>query len=89
MKIDNKNDIYKYTPDEIYDYICELKEQLENASNNYTKYIQERDNKIDMAIEYLKTNGYGYDCCGDMCYFLDEENQKELLDILKDSDVNG
>lgn len=33
MKIDNKNDIYKYTPDEIYDYICELKEELQKADS--------------------------------------------------------
>ena len=49
---------------------------------------KELHNKIDKAIEYLETNGYGYDCCGDMCYFLDEDNQKDLLEILKDSDVD-
>ena len=49
---------------------------------------KELHNKIDKGIEYLETNGYGYDCCGDMCYFLDEENQKELLEILKESEVN-
>ena len=49
---------------------------------------KELHNKIDKAIKYLETNGYGYDCCGDMCYFLDEENQKELLEILKESEVD-
>lgn len=49
---------------------------------------QQLHNKIDKAIEYLETNGYGYDCCGDMCYFLDEDNQKDLLKILKDGDVD-
>jgi hypothetical protein len=55
------------------------------------KIIQENQllhNKIDKAVDYLETNGYGYDCCGDMCYFLDEDNQKDLLKILKDSDVD-
>ena len=31
MKIDNKNDVYKYTPDEIYDYICELHNKIDKA----------------------------------------------------------
>ncbi len=58
----------------------------------YIEYLEKQNkelhNKIDKAIEYLETNGYGYDCCGDMCYFLDEDNQKDLLEILKDSDVD-
>ncbi len=33
-----------------------LKEQLNNASNNYTKYIQERDDVINKAIEYINNN---------------------------------
>ena len=71
---------YMLTPienDLLLSYINEL--QQEN---------KELHNKIDKGIEYLETNGYGYDCCGDMCYFLDEENQKELLEILKESEVN-
>ena len=57
----------------------------------HNKVFNELDllhNKIDKAIEYLETNGYGYDCCGDMCYFLDENNQKDLLEILKESEVD-
>ena len=32
----------------------ELKEQLENASKNYTKYIQERDNVLNEIRKYIK-----------------------------------
>jgi hypothetical protein len=88
LNFDEKDELHLFLM-KFKDENKELKEQLENASNNYTKYIQERDNKIDKAIKYLETNGYGYDCCGDMCYFLDEDNQKDLLEILKgDVDEN-
>lgn len=40
-------------------------------------------NKIDKAIEYIEDYGHGYDCTGDGYYCLDEDNQKELLKILK------
>lgn len=33
--------------------ICELREQLENASKNYTKCIQQRDNVLDEIREYI------------------------------------
>ena len=56
--------------------------------NDLLGELEELHNKTDKAIKYLETNGYGYDCCGDMCYFLDEHNQKDLLKILKDSDVD-
>ena len=59
---------------------------LEN--NRLYNENKELYSKIDIAIEYLETNGYGYDCCGDMCYFLDEDNQKDLLKILKNGDVD-
>lgn len=48
---------------------------------------KELHNKIDKAIEYIEDYGHGYDCTGDGYYCLDEDNQKELLEILKDSDV--
>ena len=58
----------------------QLKEQLNNASNNYTKYIQERDKVIDEVREYIE----------DSCYYPELENYsnmtseevKELLQIL-------
>ena len=65
----------------------ELKEQLANASNNYTKYIQERDNKIDKAIEYIKRFDIQH------LHEVMEHNLVEvlevLLEILKDSDVDA
>ena len=68
MKIDNKNDVYKYTPDEIYDYICEL------------------HNKIDKAIEYMKSRFMN--CIdNDKRYFADDYIQ-EIYEILKESDVD-
>lgn len=69
MKIDNKNDVYKYTPDEIYDYICEL------------------HNKIDKAIEFI--NGAWEMGCYTKTVALYSEELEELLQILKDSDVDG
>ena len=66
-----------------YEYLEEL------SINQATEIIvlqqqnKELHNKIDKTIKYLETNGYGDDCCGDMCYFLDEDNQKDLLEILK------
>ena len=51
----------------------ELKEQLENASNNYTKYIQERDNKIDKAIKYMDNT-------------FNISTVKDMFDIIKNID---
>lgn len=65
----------------------ELKEQLENASNNYTKYIQKRDNKIDKIKSFIITNKPVYiEQKGKPC-IIDVTN--DLLEILKDSDVDG
>ena len=52
----------------------QLKEQLENASKNYTKYIQERDNVLDEIREYINN----YDVFKEFSFPLmkrDEENQ--------------
>lgn len=74
----------------------ELKEELKNASSNYTKYIEERDLKINKAIEYMNN----YDVFKEFSFPLmkrAEENQiktsikyefdtsikKDLLEILK------
>lgn len=69
-------------------------EQLHYANILYYLIInlqqenQQLHNKIDKAIEYIEDYGHGYDCTGDGYYCLDEDNQKDLLEILKDSDVN-
>ena len=51
------------------------------------KENKELHNKIDKTVEYIENNGHGYDITGDGCYCLDEDEQKELLEILK-GDVN-
>ena len=68
---------------------------LERSNNRREETIElerkenlELHNKIDKAIEYIEDYGHGYDCTGDGYYCLDEDNQKELLEILKDSDVD-
>ena len=52
-----------------------------------TKYLENQNvmlqNIIDKAIEYIENNGHGYDITGDGYYSLDEDEQKELLEILK------
>lgn len=48
----------------------------------YEKYYQLKE-RIDKAIEYLEHNGYGYDCTGEIYYSLDEDEQQDLLEILK------
>ena len=40
----------------------QLKEQLENASKNYTKYIQERDNVLDEIRELVSHFSGGQIC---------------------------
>ena len=50
------------------------------------KILDEKDQlqqRIDKAIEYIENNGHGYDITGDGYYSLDEDEQKELLEILK------
>ena len=58
----------------------QLKEQLENASKNYTKYIQERDNVLDEIREYIN------ECCfienGEKVVF--QEDIEEILDKVKE-----
>ena len=45
-----------------------------------------RDNKaqrrIDKAIEYIENEGEHTDCSGEPIYYLDEEQEEELLEIL-------
>jgi hypothetical protein len=70
-----------------------IKKELDSALIfTYIQSIEQENkelhNKIDKAIEYIEDYGHGYDCTGDGYYCLDEDNQKELLKILKESDVN-
>ena len=40
----------------VYLYIKQLKEELKNALNNYTKYIQERDKVIKEVSKIVENN---------------------------------
>ena len=57
-----------------------------NKNNSYTKKLQQENkklhNKIDKAIEYIHQHG------NSECEYLDVWETKELLEILKDSDVD-
>lgn len=44
--------------------------------------INEMQNRIDKAIEYIENEGEHTDCSGEPIYYLDEEQEEELLDIL-------
>lgn len=56
----------------------ELKKELKNASTNYTKYIEERDLKINKAIDIIEKYNLGkYD------YSIPTIGIIELLEILK------
>ena len=64
----------------------QLKEQLENASKNYTKYIQERDNVLDEIREYVIKHRQIYDIDGSIEKQIDEfdilASPKRILQIL-------
>ena len=57
LKIKHKCDMWYKESQKLQQENQQLKEQLENASKNYTKYIQERDNVLDEIREYC--NEYG------------------------------
>lgn len=38
---------------------------------------------VNKAIEYIEEEGEHTDCSGEPIYYLDEEQEEELLDILK------
>lgn len=67
----------------------QLKEQLENASKNYTKYIQQRDNVLDEIREYIENNSlyeeeydYDYEETMYLSGISDEKAKEDLLQIL-------
>lgn len=63
-------------------YIKSLEQENEKL-NHYKLLYQKVKDRNDKAIEYINDYGYGYDCSGDGYYCLDEDNQKELEEILK------
>lgn len=46
------------------------------------KETQKYKEVIDKAIEYIKNEGEHTDCCGEPIYYLDEEQEEELLEII-------
>lgn len=63
----------------------ELKEELGDKFEEFMyKANIELLTKIDKAIEYIEDKGHHYDSCfGEGYYALEEEEQEELLEILK------
>lgn len=57
----------------------QLKEELENASKNYTKYIQERDNVLDEIREYIDKEFYTIQGV----IVVEPDDIKEILDKVK------
>ena len=70
----------------------QLKEQLENASKNYTKYIQERDNVLGEIREYVIKHRQIYDIDGSIEKQIDEfdilASPKRILQILDKAGSN-
>ena len=47
------------------------------------KENEKLEEKINKAIEYIENEGEHTDCSGEPIYYLDEEQEEELLEILK------
>ena len=78
VKIERQLDVFKYTPDEIYDYIYEMKEENHQL-----------EDRIEKAIEYIEENCYEhYDSYNDQEYCVLDSKQ-ELLKILKGEENNN
>lgn len=63
-----------------------FQKELLSIIKDYEKLQQENKalkDRVAKAIEYIEENGHGYDISGDGYYCLDEEEQKELIEILK------
>ena len=71
-------------------YLLEYIEYLQEENKRYKKlgfkHLNEQNKdlqqRIDRAIEYIKNEGEHTDCCGEPIYYLDEEQEEELLEIL-------
>ena len=74
MKISNSNDVYKYSPDEIYDYIYELERKLNKAIELLIEYNMpcEMNDFMNKNVDYCSSN------CG-----VDEEVREMIDEILK------
>ena len=66
--------------DDIENY-CVLRETINPFQILYKN--RELQQRIDKAIEYIEKEGEHTDCSGEPIYYLDEEQEEELLEILK------
>lgn len=57
--------------------------------NDLLGEVEELHNKIDKAIEYIEKCSLGEDYYGNPVMLAKEDEGKDLLEILKDSDVDG
>lgn len=74
--------------DDLTRNILEQRTNIENQNNrilnsNREHYIKQLEQRIDKAINYIEEEGEHTDCSGEPIYYLDEEQEEELLDILK------
>ena len=72
--------------DAIFDKIHALiteNEQLKQDKKFYADAFVNLRNRNDKAIEYIENEGEHTDCSGEPIYYLDEEQEEELLKILK------
>ena len=58
----------------------EEQQELTNYLQQETSQLKQR---IEKAIEYIEKEGEHTDCSGEPIYYLDEEQEEELLEILK------
>lgn len=84
-----QSDKYFIERNELYAENQQLKAELELYKGSLKKEHEQvhrandLEDRIDKAIEYIENEGHGYDITGDGYYCLDEDNQNELLKILK------
>ena len=74
--------------DDLTRNILEQRTNIENQNNrilnsNREHYIKQLEQRIDKAIKYIEEEGEHTDCSGEPIYYLDEEQEEELLEILK------
>ena len=75
----NKEEIDKWLNEE---YGCSYTRLEELHDFYFEKYCDLRD-RISRAIEYIEKEGEHTDCSGEPIYYLDEEQEEELLEILE------
>jgi len=75
-----------YDDNHLIDLVLYYKNEIEllekeNMADNYTKYIEERDSKIDKAIEYMKLRFMN--CIDNEKRYFEDYYIQEIYEILK------